>query len=147
MQGSVSWLLGYYSYSINVTTQESAHATLHNIKKTLGCTALCDAKKTIMLHCAFGHDGAIAQADIAAVGPNSKKPAKNEILKIHEIDWSYLFLQQFDRFWIWCECNHRKRKSCISADTFPKIRETTSSQLIFWRVVAIWNHSARACPG
>jgi hypothetical protein len=35
----------------------------------------------------MGHDGAIAQADIAAVGLNSEKPAKNEILKIHQINW------------------------------------------------------------
>jgi hypothetical protein len=36
--------------------------------------------------------------------------------------------------------NPRKQKSCISADTFLKIREITSSELIFWRVFIIWNH-------
>ena len=32
------------------------------------------------------------------VAPNVKKPAKNEIQKIREIDGSYLYMQRFDNF-------------------------------------------------
>ena len=30
-----------------------------------------------------------------------QKPAKNYFRKIREIEWSYLCLQQFDKFWMW----------------------------------------------
>jgi hypothetical protein len=30
-----------------------------------------------------------------------EKPAKNYFRKTREIEWSYLCLQQFDKFWMW----------------------------------------------
>ena len=48
--------------------------------------------------------------------------------KIREINWSYLCLQQFDKFWIWSACNDRKRKLCESIETFLK---------------NLWNHFRR----
>ena len=42
-------------------------------------------------------------------GPNCKNPPKIR-LKIHEIDWSYLCLQQFDKLGIWSSWNDWKRR-------------------------------------
>ena len=56
--------------------------------------------------------------------------------KIWEIDWSYLCLQQFDKFWIWIACNDRKRKLSEFAETcLEKLKWT-----YFWWFLAIWNH-------
>ena len=57
------------------------------------------------------------------VGPNVKKPAKNEIQKIREIDGSYSCLQQY--------CT--KRKLCEFAETGKKTREITN----FWRIFGL----------
>ena len=46
-----------------------------------------------------------------AVGPNCKKPTKNKIQKIRQIDKSYLCLQRFDKFEMWNGGN-RKRNLC-----------------------------------
>ena len=43
------------------------------------------------------------------VGLNSQNTPKNKIKKIREIDWSLLFLQRFDKFWISSACNDQKR--------------------------------------
>ena len=43
--------------------------------------------------------------------------AKNKIQKIREINGSYLFFQEFDKFWIWSARNDRKRKLCEFAET------------------------------
>ena len=46
-----------------------------------------------------------------------QKPAKNEIFKNREIDWLYLCLQRFNKFWISSPGNDRKRKLYESAET------------------------------
>ena len=46
-----------------------------------------------------------------------QKPAKNVIEKIREIQWSYLCLQRFDKFWIWSKYNLRKWKLCEFTET------------------------------
>ena len=45
------------------------------------------------------------------VVPNNENPPKNR-----QIDGSYLFLQQFDKFWICSAHDDRKRKLCESAE-------------------------------
>ena len=45
-----------------------------------------------------------------------QKPAINSILKIREIDGSYMRLQRFDKFCMWTAGN-RKRKLCEFAET------------------------------
>jgi hypothetical protein len=49
-------------------------------------------------------------------GSKLQKPAKNLILKIREIDGSYLHLQRFDKFYMWSAAT-RKRKLCKFAIT------------------------------
>ena len=41
-------------------------------------------------------------------------------MKNREIDWSYLWLQQFDEFWICSARNDRKRKLCEFSETYMK---------------------------
>ena len=50
------------------------------------------------------------------VVPNYKNPPKIKILKIREIDGSYLRLQRFDKFWMWSSST-RKWKLCKFAET------------------------------
>ena len=51
--------------------------------------------------------------------------------------YTYTF-NSLTNFVLWSACNDRKRKSRGSAEMFlEKIRE-----LIFWRVLVVWNHSA-----
>ena len=41
-------------------------------------------------------------------------------MKNREIDWSYLWLQQFDEFWICSARNDQKRKLCEFSETYMK---------------------------
>ena len=41
-------------------------------------------------------------------------------MKNREIDWSYLWLQQFDEFWIFSARNDQKRKLCEFSETYMK---------------------------
>ena len=66
------------------------------------------------------------------VGLNRKKKSQKWDSKIREINWFYLPLQQFYKYWISSACNDRKRKSNESVETWlEKIREIWSSVLIF----------------
>ena len=64
-------------------------------------------------------------------GPNCKNPPKIR-LKIHEIDWSYLCLQQFDKLGIWSSWNDWKRRLAW------KFFFVKSHQVVFWHVLAVW---------
>ena len=54
-------------------------------------------------------------AESAQLGHIVKTRQKRDS-KIREIDWSYLCLQRFDKFWMWSAYN-RKRKLCEFAET------------------------------
>ena len=57
---------------------------------------------------------------VAHIRYKLQKPAKNYVWKIREIDGSYLCLQQFDKFWIWCAWNDWKRKLSYYSETCMK---------------------------
>ena len=61
---------------------------------------------------------------------------------ILEINWSYLYLQHFDKFWRWTAINHRKRKCFISAEFVYKNSWNHIDK--FWRWTAI-NNRKRKC--
>ena len=62
--------------------------------------------------------------------------------KIREIDWSYLSLQQFDKFWIWIVCNDPKRKlsesSEICLEKFVKLHQVNLFSAGFCHFEPLW---------
>ena len=70
-----------------------------------------------------------------------QKPAENYIRKIREIDWSYLCLQQFDKFWMW---SAKKTGNGINVNQMKIALKNSWNQIkwtYYWSILPTWNHS------
>ena len=74
------------------------------------------------------------------VGLNSKNLPKMRFKKFLKLTGFYLWLQQFDKYWIWRAYNDWKRKSSEFLKLAWKNLWNYIKWTYFWRVWAIWNH-------